>query len=125
MKDSSVNMDDGRPLFQQIADALATGIVEGVTPEGAQVPSINELAAFYRVNPATALKGINLLVDAGVLHKRRGIGMFVSDGARARLLDDRKAGFTRDYVRPLVDQARTLGLTAEHVTQAIRKEMGQ
>ena len=75
-------LDDGTPLFVQIAEQLADDIVDGVLAEGARVPSTNELAAFYRINPATAAKGINLLVDDGVLEKRRGIGMFVAAGAQ-------------------------------------------
>ena len=67
----------GTPLFQQIADQLSSDIVDGTLAEGAKVPSTNEFAAFYRINPATAAKGINLLVDEGMLEKRSGIGMFV------------------------------------------------
>ena len=84
---------EGAPLFLQIAEQLAADIVEGSLAEGARVPSSNELAAFHRINPATAAKGINLLVDDGVLEKRRGIGMFVATGARERLLADRRKRF--------------------------------
>src|ERR1700748_1695865 len=75
-------LDEGTPLFTQIADRLAAEIADGGLAEGERVPSTNELAAFYRINPATAAKGINLLADTGLLEKRRGIGMFVADGAR-------------------------------------------
>ena len=75
-------LDEGTPLFVQIAEQLADDIVDGVLAEGARAPSTNELAAFYRINPATAAKGINMLVDEAVLEKRRGIGMFVAAGAR-------------------------------------------
>ena len=75
-------IDDGRPIFEQVAELLERQILDGSLPEEAQVPSTNELAAFHRINPATALKGINRLVADGVLYKRRGIGMFVSAGAR-------------------------------------------
>ena len=76
-------MDDERPIFLQVAELIENQIIDGAMPEGAQVPSINELAAFHRINPATALKGVTRLVDAGLLYKQRGIGMFVADGARA------------------------------------------
>ncbi|WP_062461223.1 GntR family transcriptional regulator [Demequina soli] len=115
-------MDDGRPIFQQIAQQLEERILDGSMPEGSQVPSINELAAFHRINPATALKGVTRLVDAGVLHKRRGIGMFVSDGAREQLLASRREAFRDAYVRPLVRQAATLGLDPERLVEMIRKE---
>lgn len=118
-------MDEGRPIFLQVAEQLESDIISGAMPEQAQVPSINELATFYRINPATALKGINLLVDAGVLYKRRGIGMFVADGARAQLLALRRGQFQEEYVKPLVEHARTLGVSADELNQMIRKEMGQ
>ena len=75
-------LDDGAPIFSQVAERLAGDIAEGTLAEGDRVPSTNELAAFYRINPATAAKGINMLIDQGLLEKRRGIGMFVSAGAR-------------------------------------------
>ncbi len=114
-------MDDGRPIFLQIAELIENQVIDGSLAEGAQVPSINEVAAFHRINPATALKGISLLVDAGVLYKRRGIGMFVADGARDRLLADRRERFAAEYVQPLVIEARALGLTTDHLIEMIRK----
>src|SRR5690606_4714742 len=84
-------IDGSSPLFLQIAEQVEDSIVDGNLAEEDQAPSTNELAAFYRVNPATAAKGLNLLVDKGVLYKRRGIGMFVTQGARAALLAERRA----------------------------------
>ena len=75
-------LDEGTPLFLQIADQLSSDIVDGALAEGDRVPSTNEFAAFHRINPATAAKGINLLVDDGILEKRRGIGMFVVPGCQ-------------------------------------------
>src|SRR6201981_3419886 len=94
-------LDEGTPLFVQVADRLAGEIADGGLAEGERVPSTNELAAFYRINPATAAKGINVLADDGLLEKRRGIGMFVATGARKRLLARRRAEFTQRYVEPL------------------------
>src|SRR6204780_2075808 len=79
-------LDEGTPLFVQVADRLAGQIADGGLAEGERVPSTNELAAFSRINPATAAKGINVLADDGLLEKRRGIGMFVAAGARERPL---------------------------------------
>ena len=112
-------LDDGRPLFQQIADLLVEGVVTGRYPEATQVPSTTELSAFYRINPATVGKGVNLLVDRGVLHKRRGLGMFVSDGARDRLLRERTDRFREDFLDPLLAEAARLGLTAVDVHRLI------
>ncbi|WP_061960613.1 GntR family transcriptional regulator [Demequina flava] len=116
-------MDEGRPIFIQVAENLESQILAGDLPEGAQVPSINELAAFLRINPATALKGVNLLVDQGTLFKRRGIGMFVAEGAHDRLMAERRSEFSQSHVAPLVQQARSLGLTAQEVQTMISKEM--
>ncbi len=80
-------MDDSRPIFLQIAEQIENDIIAGALAEETQVPSTNEFAAFHRINPATAGKGVNLLVDDGVLYKKRGIGMFVAKGSRARIID--------------------------------------
>lgn len=108
-------MQDDRPLFQQIARQVADGIVAGTYPEGTQVPSTNELAALHRINPATVGKGLGLLVADEVLHKRRGLGMFVSDRARERLVEQRRRDLAAAYVRPLVEEARSLGLDLDDV----------
>ena len=113
-------MDEGRALFLQIAEQVEDSIVDGSLPEEAQAPSTNELAAFYRINPATAAKGVNMLVDSGILYKRRGIGMFVATGAREALLARRRAAFTENFVRPLLAEAARLGLGADDVAALIR-----
>ncbi|MDH6180525.1 GntR family transcriptional regulator [Microbacteriaceae bacterium SG_E_30_P1] len=118
-------MDDGKPIFTQIAEQLENDIIAGTFPEETQVPSINEFAGFYRINPATALKGVNVLVDAGVLYKKRGIGMFVAEGSRSRLIAERRAQFSTDYVRPLAVEAQKLGISVDELTDMIRKETAQ
>ena len=116
-------LDEGTPLFAQVADRLAGQIADGGLAEGARVPSTNELAAFYRINPATAAKGINVLADGGLLEKRRGIGMFVATGARKRLLARRRAEFTQRYVEPLLTEAARLGIDTGELF-ALIKEAG-
>jgi GntR family transcriptional regulator len=112
-------LDEGTPLFTQIADRLAAEIADGGLAEGERVPSTNELAAFYRINPATAAKGINLLADDGLLEKRRGIGMFVAEGARQRLLGQRREQFAERYLRPLLTEATRLGIDAGELIELI------
>ncbi|GLY15564.1 GntR family transcriptional regulator [Kineosporia rhizophila] len=114
-------MDEGRPIFLQIAEQLENAIIDGSLAEGAQAPSTTELAAFHRINPATAAKGVNQLVADGVLHKRRGIGMFVSDGARGQLKERRRNAFAEQFVVPLVVEARKLGLDADELKNMIDK----
>src|SRR5258708_22581230 len=112
-------MDDGRPLFQQIAERVEQSIIDGSLPADAQAPSNNELAAFHRINPATALKGVNQLVADGILYKKRGIGMFVAPDARERVLERRREEFGREFIGPLLAEARKLGLDADQIKKLI------
>ncbi len=114
-------LDDGTPLFVQVAGRLAGEIADGGLAEGERVPSTNELAAFYRINPATAAKGINMLADDGLLEKRRGIGMFVATGARQRLLARRRAEFTERYLDPLLSEAARLGIETDELLTLIKE----
>jgi GntR family transcriptional regulator len=114
-------LEEGAPLFVQIAERLADEIADGGLAEGDQVPSTNELAAYYRINPATAAKGIGMLTDDGLLEKRRGIGMFVAAGARNRLLAERRKRFAERYVEPLVAEAGRLGINADELAALIRE----
>ena len=115
-------MDESRPIFIQIAEQVENDIIEGSLPEGGQIPSTNEFATFLRVNPATALKGVNRLVDDGIVAKRRGIGMFVTPGARARLIERRKADFAAEYIRPLIIEAEKLGIDIDELAGLLRAE---
>ncbi|MEY9887976.1 GntR family transcriptional regulator [Catenulispora sp. MAP5-51] len=114
-------MEEGRPLFQQIAEQIEASILDGSLAADAQAPSTNELAAFHRINPATAAKGINQLVSDGILYKKRGIGMFVAGDARQRVLERRRESFARDFVEPLLAEARRLGLSSADVRSLIEK----
>jgi len=115
-------MDESRPIFQQIAEQIENDIISGVLPEETQVPSTNEFAAFHRINPATAGKGVNLLVDAGILYKKRGIGMFVAEGARARLVATRRDQFREQFVAPLLAEATKLGISSADLAAMIQKD---
>lgn len=108
-----------KPIFQLLADHITAEILKGTYPEESQIPSINEFAEFFRINPATANKGINILVNQGVIYKKRGIGMFVATGARAILLDEGRQEFIRAFISPLVNEASTLGLSKDDVLAAI------
>jgi DNA-binding transcriptional regulator YhcF (GntR family) len=112
--------DDGSPIFLQIGAQLADDIADGTLAEGERVPSSNEFAAFYRINPATAAKGINVLIDEGLLEKRRGIGMFVAAGARERLLAERRQRFAQQYIEPLLTEATRLGIDTDTMVSLLR-----
>ncbi|RST77117.1 GntR family transcriptional regulator [Siminovitchia acidinfaciens] len=114
-------IDDGRPIFIQIAERIEDDILSGGLAEEAQVPSTNQFAAFYKINPATAAKGVNLLVDEGILYKKRGIGMFVAEGARAKVIEKRKELFFEQYIVAMIHEAKKLGITTDQLTEMIRR----
>jgi DNA-binding transcriptional regulator YhcF (GntR family) len=107
------------PIFRQVAEEIENSIVDGSLPEESQAPSSNELAAFHRINPATAAKGLNQLVADGILYKRRGVGMFVATGARDQLLKRRRSEFVDQYLRPLMSEADKLGISVRELSAMI------
>lgn len=104
-----------KSIYLQIAEQIEDSILQNALEEESQVPSTNQLAALYRINPATAGKGINILVDDGILYKRRGIGMFVAAGAREQIKIKRKNQFYDSYIRPLLAEAGRLGITVDEL----------
>lgn len=115
-------LNDQNLIYRQIAQLLEDGILRGEYPEDGQVPSTNELAKAFNINPATAAKGINRLVEEGLLYKRRGIGMFVAPGAPAALRRKRRQAFADGQVSALVREARRLEVDREELLQMIRDQ---
>ncbi|MBP9997212.1 MAG: GntR family transcriptional regulator [Lachnospiraceae bacterium] len=111
-----------KSIYIQISEMIENDILRGILLEEERVPSTNELAKIYAINPATAAKGINILVDSGVLYKKRGIGMFVSEGAKEHILQNRKNSFYENFVKALIDEAVKLGITKEELTHMIMEE---
>ena len=109
-----------KSIYLQIAEMIETDILRDILLEEERVPSTNELAKLYAINPATAAKGVNILVDEGVLYKKRGIGMFVSAGAKEAILSRRKNEFYDNYVKKLLEEAVSIGLGKEEVIQLIQ-----
>lgn len=115
-------MFDGRePIYLQIADRIRAEVLDGSLEEGEQVMSTTQYATTYRINPATAAKAFAELVDEGVLHKRRGIGMFVSDGARDQLLAARRERFFAEVVDPVAAEAQVLGIPLAQVVARLHE----
>ncbi len=113
------NFNDASAIYLQIAAMLEDDILRGVLNEEEQAPSTNELAKAYSINPATAAKGLNLLVDEGILYKKRGIGMFVAQDSRSRIIQKRKEAFYETYVKSLIQEAQALGITREELAGMI------
>ena len=115
------DFSSGKPIFQQIAEELEDAVLTGAFREEEQIPSTTEISVGYKINPATALKGINLLVEESVVYKRRGLGMFVSPGAKQRILEKRKQSFYRAFVLPMVREAEKLGLGPEETAKLTKR----
>lgn len=114
-------LNEDQPIFIQIAELIETSIVEGDRLANEQVPSTNEFAKHYQINPATAAKGINLLVDQGILFKKRGVGMFVTEDAKQIILAKRQERFYNHYVQPLLQEAKRISLTQEQLLDFIKE----
>lgn len=117
-----LDLSEGKPIFLQIAEGLEDAVLSGALPEGGQLPSITELSVRYTINPATALKGINLLVDQGAAYKKRGVGMFVAQGARALLQKKRQAEFSTRFVTAMVAEAQRLGIPRQELLDMVALE---
>ena len=114
-------LNDQSLIYLQIAQMLEDDILRGIYREEEQVPSTNELARGYHINPATAAKGINLLVADGILYKKRGIGMFVATGAEQAVRDKRKSAFYDGYIKPMGKEGASLALSGEELLAMVRR----
>lgn len=114
-------LDQEKPIFIQIAETIEDSILTGAFHEEEQIPSITEFSVNYKINPATALKGINLLVDESILFKKRGVGMFVSKGAVQRLKDKRQSQFYDSYICKMIEEAKRLGITSDDIIAMIER----
>tara|TARA_R110002124_G_scaffold55152_1_gene156226 strand:+ start:7921 stop:8280 length:360 start_codon:yes stop_codon:yes gene_type:complete len=110
------------PIFLQLAQRVEEDIINGTFAEESIVPSTNEYAVFYHISPITISKGINLLVDRGVLYKKRGIGMFVVPGAREQLRAERKKAFRDQHLSSLLQEAQLLGIDRDELADMIRQK---
>ena len=111
-----------KSIYLQIAESIEDDILQNVIEEETQVPSTNQLAIIYRINPATAAKGINMLVSDGILYKKRGIGMFVTTGAVEKIRYKRKTAFYDKYIIPLLGESSTLEISKDKIVDMIINE---
>ena len=105
-----------KSIYIQISEMIENDILRDILCEEERVPSTNELAKLYAINPATAAKGINILVEAGIVYKKRGIGMFVAEGAKEVIQKKRK---DQDYIASMLAEAQSLGITKQELVQMI------
>lgn len=122
----SLTFDENKPIFLQVKEYLENSIINGSIEEGERIPSTNEFAKHYKINPATAAKGVNELVAEEIIMKRRGVGMFVEEGAREKLIEIRKQSFYESYVLPLKKEAKKLQISQEQLVEMMsREELGK
>lgn len=116
------SLDNDKPIFIQIKETIEEDILNGNLESDDQIPSTNELVGFYNINPVTAQKGVNLLHDEGLIYKKRGIGMFVSEGAKKMLQDRYRGSFTEEYVETMIQKARQLDIDKDLLFDMIEKK---
>lgn len=117
----NINPNIEKPIFIQIAEQLEDSVFTGVFPEETKIPSTNELSALLNINPHTVLKGMNLLVDEEIIYKKRGLGMFVKEGAVNKIRLKRQSQFYEQYVASLIQEASKLQMTKEEVISLIER----
>jgi GntR family transcriptional regulator len=116
-----LDSQDQKPIYIQLQEGLENAILAGTYAEETQIPSTTELSRVFQINPATAGKGVNALVDEGFCYKKRGIGIFVKEGARKMLMKKRQAAFKEDYLLPLIKEARQLDISTENLIRWIKE----
>ncbi len=119
MQRMKVNFSQDKSIYVQISEIIENDILREIILEEEKVLSTNEFAKVYSINPATAAKGINILVDEGILYKKRGIGMFVAAGAKEKIMKRRKNEFFDNYVKKILEEAKSLGITKKELAEMI------
>ena len=114
--------NDSQPIYRQLRDRVVAMILDGVLKEGDPLPSVRTVAAEYRVNPLTVLKGYQELVDEGLVETRRGRGMFINDGARASLLEGERKKFLGQEWPRIHATIERLGLSPEDLLSAVARK---
>jgi GntR family transcriptional regulator len=120
-----LDFNSEKPIYIQLAEAIEDDILKGIFEEESQVISTTEISVNFKINPATAGKGVNLLVDEGILYKKRGVGMFVSTGAREKILQKRKESFYEGFVLTLLEEASKLNISVDEVIKMIERGKGK
>lgn len=115
-------LNEDTPIFLQIADMIKDDLVEGLLSEGEQIPSTTELSNFYNINRATAQKGIALLMDEGIVAKKRGIGVFIAEDARDKLVNTRMQDFSNSYIQNMVKEAKRLNISKAELIRRVEQD---
>lgn len=117
----NIDYESEKPIYLQIYEELTDAIFTGGFPEETQIPSTTEISTSYKINPATVLKGMNLLVSEDLIYKKRGVGMFVCEGAKEKIKIKRQQEFSKTYVEALIKEAKKLQLTKDEILDFIER----
>lgn len=116
-----IDTSSDKSIFIQIAEQLEDSIFTGAFPEESKIPSTNEISALLNINPHTVLKGMNMLVDEEIIYKKRGLGMYVKQGALEKIKRKRQGQFFDQYITTLIDEASKLQMSKEDVISLIER----
>ncbi|MBU5312119.1 GntR family transcriptional regulator [Tissierella carlieri] len=119
-----LDLSTDKSIYVQIAEIIENDILLGNLKEEEQAPSTNQFAKIYQINPATAGKGLNILVEEGILYKKRGIGMFVAEGARKKIIKKRQSSFFKEILPEIMIEANRLEITTEEIIKFIEEFRG-
>lgn len=117
----NIDTSNDKAIFLQIAEQLEDSIFTGVYPEETKIPSMNDISALFNINPHTVLKGMNILVDEGIIYKKRGLGMYVTEGAVEKIRQKRQGQFFSSYVLSLIEEAKKLNMSKDDILKLIEK----
>ncbi|GAA6237582.1 GntR family transcriptional regulator [Apilactobacillus micheneri] len=109
------------PIFLQVSNQIEDAIFTGAFKEGTQIPSTTEISKTFQINPATVLKGMNLLVNNNLLEKQRGRGTFVTYGAQQRVINERREHFYHDYILNLINESKKLHLSKDDILKLVKR----
>jgi GntR family transcriptional regulator len=116
-----LDFKSSQPIYIQLAESIEDDILKGIFSEENQIPSTTELSVNLKINPATSAKGVNLLVDENIVYKKRGLGMFVSAGAKKIIMEKRRKAFYTNFVLTLLDEAKKLEISRDDVITMIER----
>ena len=117
----NINLESEKPIYLELSNWIEDNILSLTFKEETQIPSTTELSVSFKINPATALKGISILVDQGIIYKKRGIGMFVNEGAVEKICKKRKQDFFEAYINSLLLEAKKLRISKDEIIDMIER----
>jgi len=116
----TIAWNDSTPIYRQLRDRVVAMILDGVLKQGDPLPSVRQVAADFQINPITVSKAYQELVDENLVEKRRGLGMYVTEGARGALMKSERDRFLREEWPPLYARLTRLGLTLQELMEETR-----